>query len=215
MGWATAAAGAATAAGAVGPVNAKQRPRANTKRHPRTPHSPTPRPPLPSDFDEVLGPDPDVPSDELWWGVPDPEVYAKGTTHLNRFVGEGPLYVPLLFVTMLQGRLERGELPGRGGSCSLIRQYGTETLTENRRQIDEECEKGNVVTLRRFREMMATAEDWELDVMRKMAELHRLRTDVLIPTGDGQAISFWDLYKWVGESGGLGAVGGGNWVDEG
>jgi hypothetical protein len=36
------------------------------------------------ELDELLGPEPDAPSDELWWGTPDPAIYAQGTMHLDK-----------------------------------------------------------------------------------------------------------------------------------
>jgi hypothetical protein len=32
-------------------------------------------------------------------------------------------------------------------------------------------------------------------VMRQLLVLHKLKTKVLVPLGDGTHISFWDLYK--------------------
>lgn len=31
--------------------------------------------------------------------------------------------------------------------------------------------------------------------MRHLVLLHRLRTEVTLPLGDGTSVSFWDLYK--------------------
>jgi hypothetical protein len=64
-----------------------------------------------------------------------------------------------------------------------------------RQQLAEECDKGNVVTLRRFREALDKAEDWELEAMRHLLTVHRLKTEALLPVGDGTHISFWDLYE--------------------
>lgn len=77
-------------------------------------HNTTHSPPMPADL--AAGGGDDVPSDELWWGTPDPAVYAPGTATLSR------------------------------------------------QQIAEEAAKGNVVTLRAFREALEGAEDWEIDV---------------------------------------------------
>ncbi|GBF89096.1 hypothetical protein Rsub_01813 [Raphidocelis subcapitata] len=101
------------------------------------------------DLDELLGPETEVPSDELWWGTPDPAVYAQGTMHLNK------------------------------------------------KQLAEECEKGNLVTLRRFREMLGAAEDWEIEEMQRLLSVFEARQKMVMPTGDGKAISFYDLYHYV------------------
>jgi hypothetical protein len=57
-----------------------------TPAPPPPPLPPLPRPDMPSsgELDEVLGPLPEVPSDELWWGEPDPKVYGPETNHLNK-----------------------------------------------------------------------------------------------------------------------------------
>ena len=117
-----------------------------------------------------------------------------------------------------------------------------------RRQIAEECDKGNIITLRRFRQRLADAPEWELSVrpgqeghlgsrggagkcgfrtntctssptpllfplrtqrrhthkharalpqqaVRDLLLLHQLRDQLVMPTGDGNAVSFWDLYE--------------------
>jgi hypothetical protein len=40
--------------------------------------------PSAAELDALAGPLPDVPSDELWWGEPDPAVYGPGTNHLSK-----------------------------------------------------------------------------------------------------------------------------------
>ncbi|KAI8474909.1 MAG: hypothetical protein J3K34DRAFT_98181 [Monoraphidium minutum] len=99
--------------------------------------------PLPSDLED------DAPSDELWWGTPDPSVYAPGTIHLDK------------------------------------------------RQIAEEEAKGNITTMARFRERLADAQDWELEVMGQLAQLHAMRHKMMLPMEDGTSVSLWDLYKYV------------------
>jgi len=34
-----------------------------------------------------------------------------------------------------------------------------------------------------------------VQVFRQLVEMHRLRTEVVLPTADGSTVSFWDLYK--------------------
>ncbi|KIY99503.1 hypothetical protein MNEG_8456 [Monoraphidium neglectum] len=104
---------------------------------------------LPSDMEEVGEDGREPPSDEMWWGTPDPAIYKEGTLHLER------------------------------------------------QQIDEECEKGNIITMQRFREKLKDAKDWEIEVMRQLVQLHHLKHKVLLPCEDGTSISFWDLYKYV------------------
>jgi hypothetical protein len=84
------------------------------------------RPQLPPNFDDIVraaaGADAtatdDVPSDELWWGEPDPKIYAPGTLKLDK------------------------------------------------KQLEEEVAKGNVVTLAAFREALDKADAREIDVRR-------------------------------------------------
>jgi hypothetical protein len=50
------------------------------------------------------------------------------------------------------------------GAPSYAARAAATSLYFHRQQIDEECEKGNIITMQRFREKLKDAKDWEIEV---------------------------------------------------